>query len=55
MKGNRVYNSYPPDFCHIREPGDSQESLILSIGCGTGWRPRRGTRLAVSPLGAQSM
>lgn len=55
MEGNKVYNSCPLDFCHMIEPGDCQELLILSISDGTVWRPRRGTRLTVAPLGARSM
>jgi len=55
MRGNRVYNSCPPDFCHVTEPEDCRESTILCVRCGTGWRPRRGARLAVAPSAAQSM
>lgn len=55
MKGNRVCYSYPPDFCHITEPEDCQELLVLSISCGTGWKPKRGARSAVAPSGALSM
>lgn len=55
MEGDKVYNSYPLDFCHMTEPGDCQELLILSISDDTVWRPRRGTRFTVAPLGARSM